>query len=64
MTVLALLEAMQAYCYVEFPGAEIAYIQSDNASYYQAKQVVVGIPLLNAVSGLFFEFFGSDCISV
>jgi hypothetical protein len=64
MTVLALLEALQAYCSVEFPGADIDYIQSDNASYYQAKQVVVGIPLLNAVSGLFFEFLGSDCISV
>ena len=64
MTVLALLEAMQAYCSVEFPGAEIAYIKSDNASYYQAKQVVVGIPLLNAVSGSFFEVLGSDCISV
>jgi hypothetical protein len=64
MTVLALLEAMQAYCSVEFPGAEIAYVQSDNASYYQAKQVVVGIPLLNAVRALFFELLGSDCISV
>jgi hypothetical protein len=63
MTVLALLEAMQVYCSVEFPGATIAYVQSDNASYYQAKQVVVGIPLLNAVS-TFFELLGSDCISI
>jgi hypothetical protein len=63
MTVLALLEAMQAYCSVEFPGADIAYIQSDNAGYYHAKEVVVGIPLLNAVSG-FFKFLWSDCISV
>jgi hypothetical protein len=31
MTVLALLEALQAYCVVEFPGAEITYLQSDNA---------------------------------
>jgi hypothetical protein len=64
MTVLALLGAMQAFCSVHFPGAEIAYIQSNNASYYQAKQLVVGIPLLNAVSDLLFEFLGSDCISV
>jgi hypothetical protein len=50
MTVLALLEALQAYCAVEFPGAEITFLQSDNASNYQSKHVVCGIPILNDVS--------------
>jgi hypothetical protein len=49
LTCLALLEALQAYCHVEFPGAEITYLQSDNASYYQSKLVVLGIPMLNEV---------------
>jgi hypothetical protein len=50
MTVLALIEALQIYCHVEFSEAEITYLQSDNASCYQAKQVVLGIPQLNNVS--------------
>jgi hypothetical protein len=49
LTVVALLEALQAYCQVEFPGADISFLQSDNASYYQSKLVVLSIPMLNAV---------------
>jgi hypothetical protein len=53
-TVLGLLEALQAYCSVEFPEAEITYLQSDNASSYQSKTLVLGIPLLNDVSDVLF----------
>jgi hypothetical protein len=56
VTVIGLLEALQAYCSVEFPGAEITYLQSDNASYYQSKLLVLGIPLLNDVSAVLFYF--------
>jgi hypothetical protein len=44
-----LVEATQVYLHQEFPGAQIDYLQSDNAAYYHLKQLVLGIPLLNAV---------------
>lgn len=50
MTVLALVEAAQMYLHHEFPGADIDFLQSDNAAAYHLKELVLGIPLLNAVS--------------
>lgn len=52
LTVLALLEAMQVYLSQEFPGACIEYLQSDNASAYHLKDLILGIPWLNYVRAL------------
>jgi hypothetical protein len=52
-TVLGLLEAAMVFIQEEFPGANIEYLQSDNAGCYHLKDLVLGIPLLNAVSSLF-----------
>jgi hypothetical protein len=49
MTVLALVESTQVFLHQEFLGAQIDYLQSDNAAYYHLKQLVLGTPLLNAV---------------
>lgn len=50
MTVLALVEAAQVFVHREFPGASIEFLQSDNAGAYHLKELLLGIPLLNAVS--------------
>jgi hypothetical protein len=49
LTVLTLIEAALIYLHQEFPFASIKYIQSDNASAYHLKELVLAIPLLNAV---------------
>ena len=54
LTVLALLEATLTYLKQEFPNASVEYMQADNASAYHLKDLVLGIPLLNAVSVLWF----------
>jgi hypothetical protein len=55
LTVLALIEAALVYLHQEFPSASIEYIQSDNAAAYHLKELVLAIPLLNAVSFLTFS---------
>jgi hypothetical protein len=50
ITGLALVEAAQMYLHHEFLHAQIEYLQSDNAAAYHLKELVLGIPLLNAVS--------------
>lgn len=50
MTVLALVEAALVFLKMEFPNAAIDFLQSDNAAAYHLKELVLGIPLLNAVS--------------
>lgn len=52
MNVLALIEAALVYIKREFPGADIEYIQSDNAGCYHLKALILSIPLLNAVSSI------------
>jgi hypothetical protein len=49
LTVLALIEAALVYLHQEFPFASIEYIQLDNAAAYHLKELVLAIPLLNAV---------------
>lgn len=55
-TVLALVEAMLIFVNSEFPGANILYIQSDNAVYYHSKEFILSIPQLNAVSFVILFF--------
>lgn len=50
MNVLALIEATLVYLKNEFPGADVEFLQSDNAGCYHLKELLIGIPLLNAVS--------------
>lgn len=50
LTVIALVEAMMAYIGHEFEGANISFLQSDNANYYHTKELVLFIPQMNNVS--------------
>lgn len=49
LNVIALIEAALVYLHQEFPFASIEYVQSDNAAAYHLKELILAIPLLNAV---------------
>jgi hypothetical protein len=48
--VLALLEAALMYIKCEFPTCVEVMLQSDNAGCYHLKELILGIPIINAVS--------------
>ena len=50
LTVLALVEAALVFIKNEFPGAVVHALQSDNAACCHKKDLVLGIPILNAAS--------------
>lgn len=62
MTVLALVEAAQVFVHRHFPGATIDFLQSDNAAAYHLKELVLGIPKLNAVRRILHHWLA--CVSM